>query len=63
MSYRSLVFALAAITPMHAATAKAQSVYVAPGGVYIGAGPVYVIPAPNHGGAGYVGMGSVAGFY
>ena len=32
----------------------AQSVYVAPGGVYIGAGPVYVIPAPNNGATPYV---------
>src|SRR5205823_14217877 len=29
--------------------ADAQSVYVAPGGVYVGSGPVYVIPAPNNG--------------
>ena len=34
-------------------SANAQSVYVAPGGVYIGAGPVYVIPAPNQAPAPY----------
>jgi hypothetical protein len=54
MSYRILALAVAALTTMHVVSANAQSVYVAPGGVYIGAGPVYVIPAPNHGGAGYV---------
>src|SRR3954469_11365921 len=53
MSYRTLALAVAALTPMHFATANAQPVYVAPGGVYIGAGPVYVIPAPNYAGAGY----------
>jgi hypothetical protein len=35
-------------------SADAQSVYVAPGGVYVGSGPVYVIPAPNNGTAPYV---------
>jgi hypothetical protein len=48
MSYRSLAFAIAAISSMHVANAHAQPVYVAPGGVYIGGGPVYVIPAPNN---------------
>src|SRR5437899_2579924 len=47
MSYRSLVLAVAAFSSMQVASADAQSVYVAPGGVYIGAGPVYVVPAPN----------------
>ena len=37
MSYRSLALALAAFSSMYAADADAQSVYVAPGGVYIGA--------------------------
>src|SRR5437899_7252993 len=54
MSYRSLVLAVAAFSSMQVASADAQSVYVAPGGVYIGAGPVYVIPAPNNGAAPYV---------
>ena len=49
MSYRSLVLAVAAFASMHVASADAQSVYVAPGGVYVGGGPVYVIPAPNNG--------------
>jgi hypothetical protein len=47
MRYRSLVFAVAALSSLPVASAGAQSVYVAPGGVYIGAGPVYVTPAPN----------------
>jgi hypothetical protein len=54
MSYRSLALAVAAFASMHVASAEAQSVYVAPGGVYIGAGPVYVTPAPSNGGAPYV---------
>jgi hypothetical protein len=53
MSYRSLALAVAALSSMHVATADAQSVYVAPGGVYIGAGPVYVMPAPNNGAVPY----------
>ena len=48
MSYRSLAFAITAFSSVTLAAADAQSVYVAPGGVYIGAGPVYVIPAPNN---------------
>jgi hypothetical protein len=54
MRYRSLALAVAAFSSLHVASADAQSVYVAPGGVYIGAGPVYVIPAPNNGAAPYV---------
>jgi hypothetical protein len=49
MSYRSIGLAIAAFSSMYIANADAQSVYVAPGGVYIGGGPVYVIPAPNTG--------------
>ena len=59
MSYRPLALAaaLAALSSMHVASAAAQSVYVAPGGVYIGAGagPVYVTPpAATNGAAAYV---------
>ena len=54
MSYRSLVLAVAALSSMHVTNADAQSVYVAPGGVYVGSGPVYVIPAPNNGAPPYV---------
>ena len=39
---------------IHVASADAQSVYVAPGGVYVGGGPVYLIPAPNNGAPPYV---------
>src|SRR6202048_4678085 len=60
MSYRSLAFALAGATllSLHVGSAAAQSVYVAPGGIYIGAGagPVYVTPpAPTNGAAAYIG--------
>ena len=54
MSYRSLALTVAVLSSTYVASADAQSVYVAPGGVYIGAGPVYVIPAPNNGAAPYV---------
>src|SRR5262245_34521072 len=54
MSFRSLALLVAAFSSMHVASADAQSVYVAPGGVYVGGGPVYVIPAPNNGAAPYV---------
>src|SRR5260370_32090537 len=54
MNYRSLALAVAAFTSLHVASADAQSVYVAPGGVYIGGGPVYVMPAPNNGTTPYV---------
>jgi len=59
MSYRSLVVAagVAALSIMHIANAAAQSVYVAPGGIYVapGAGPVYVTPGvPDNGAAAFV---------
>ena len=50
---------------MHIGGAAAQSVYVAPGGVYVapGAGPVYVTPsAPINGAAAYVGPGHGNGY-
>jgi hypothetical protein len=49
MNYRLLAFAIAALSSAHVSTALAQPVYVAPGGVYVGGGPVYVIPAPPNG--------------
>jgi hypothetical protein len=49
MNYRLLALAITAFSSAHITTAAAQSVYVAPGGVYIGGGPVYVIPAPSNG--------------
>jgi len=54
MNYRLLALAIAAVSSAHITTAAAQSVYVAPGGVYIGGGPVYVIPAPSNGNGTYV---------
>jgi hypothetical protein len=67
MSYRpfAVAAAIAALSVMHIASAVAQSVYVAPGGVYIGAGagPVYVTPAaPTNGPAAYVGPGYGYGY-
>ena len=67
MSYRPLAVAAAitALSVMHIASAVAQSVYVAPGGVYIGAGagPVYVTPAaPTNGAAAYVEPGYGYGY-
>jgi hypothetical protein len=58
MSYRSLAVFVAALSSAHVATADAQTVYVAPGGVYVGAGPVYVIPAPPTGAQPYLAPGS-----
>jgi hypothetical protein len=48
MGHRSLLLAIAACSSIHVVGADAQSVYVAPGAVYIGGGPVYVTPAPSH---------------
>ena len=67
MSYRPLALgiAVAALSSMHIASAAAQSVYVAPGGVYVapGAGPVYVTPsAPINGATAYVGPGYGNGY-
>jgi hypothetical protein len=53
MGHRSLLLAIAAFSSIQVADANAQSVYVAPGGVYIGGGPVYVTPAPSNGPAPY----------
>ena len=54
--YRSFAVALLMLAP--AGLAHAQSVYVAPGGVYIGSANVYM--APGNGGA-YVAPGAVYG--
>ena len=54
MNYRSLALAIASLSFAQIATADAQSVYVAPGGVYIGGGPVYVLPGNGNGNGGYV---------
>ena len=67
MSYRPLVIAAAvtALSVMHITNVAAQSVYVAPGGVYIGAGagPVFVGPSvPTNGAAAYVDPGYGYGY-
>ena len=67
MSYRPLALgiAVAALSSIHIVSAAAQSVYVAPGGVYVapGAGPVYVTPsAPINGAAAYAGPGYGNGY-
>jgi hypothetical protein len=67
MSYRPRAVAavVTALSVMHITNGAAQSVYVAPGGVYIGAGagPVYVSPAvPPNGAAAYVDPGYGYGY-
>jgi len=70
MMYRSL--ALAALLSAHVSTADAQSVYVAPGGIYVAsarvyvrpdpyAAPAYVAPGPAYGPPAYVTPGSAYG--
>jgi len=49
MNYRLLALTIGALSSTQITTAAAQPVYIAPGGVYIGGGPVYVIPAPSNG--------------
>ena len=46
MMYRSLALAIAALSSTQIATAEAQSVYVAPGGIYVQSARLYVNPAP-----------------
>ncbi len=66
MSYRPLAVAAAvtALSVMHITNVSAQSVYVAPGGVYIGAGagPVYVSPGVPNGAAAYIDPGYGYGY-
>ena len=74
MIYQSLALAITALSSAHIPTAAAQPVYVAPGGVYVGGGPVYLIPAPLEGApygpaygaavvAGYGGYGEYEGYW
>jgi hypothetical protein len=49
LNYRSLALAIAALSLPQITPAAAQVVHVTPGGVYVGGGPVYVIPAPPNG--------------
>jgi hypothetical protein len=49
LNYRLFALAIAALSSPQITPAAAQVVYVAPRGVYVGGGPVYVIPAPPNG--------------
>jgi len=44
--YRSLALLVTILPSMHIATAQAQSVYVAPGGIYVQSAQMYVRPDP-----------------
>ncbi len=57
MSYRILALSIATLASLPVASAQAQTVYVAPGGVYVANGPVIVTPAPGYGAAGVVAPG------
>jgi len=72
MMYRSLALAIAALLSTQAATAEAQSVYVAPGGIYVEsarlyvnaeryAPPAHVVPGPAYGPPAVVVPGPVYG--
>src|SRR5262245_13875368 len=62
MNYRLLALTIGALSSADITTAAAQSVYVAPGGVFIGGGPVYVIPPPSYGNGAYVESGYGYGY-
>ncbi len=49
MMYRTIMLTIAALTSTQASAGDlSPSVYVAPGGVYIGSAQVYVTPGPRH---------------
>jgi hypothetical protein len=54
MMYRTMVLAVAAFSSVQASAADMQSVYVAPGGVYIASARVYVTPGLGNGQQPYV---------
>jgi len=54
MMYRSMVLAVAALSSVQASAADLQSVYVAPGGVYIASARVFVAPGVGNGQPTYV---------
>src|SRR5215813_9589891 len=54
MMYRSMVLAVAALSSVQASAADLQSVYVAPGGVYIASARVFVAPGVGSGQSTYV---------
>src|SRR5262249_35192576 len=54
MMYRSMVLVVAALSSVQASAADLQSVYVAPGGVYIASARVFVAPGVGSGQSTYV---------
>src|SRR4051812_14648244 len=61
MRYGMLTFMAAAISSSQVSAGELQSVYVAPGGVYIANARVYVAPGPGNGEAPYVAPGAAYG--
>jgi hypothetical protein len=59
--YGILIFAAAALSSSQVSAGELQSVYVAPGGVYIANARVYVAPGPGSGEPPYVAPGSAYG--
>jgi hypothetical protein len=57
MRYGILMFATAALSSWQVSAGELQSVYVAPGGVYIASARVYVAPGPGNGEPPYVAPG------
>jgi len=59
--YGILMFAAAALSSSQVSAGELQSVYVAPGGVYIANARVYVAPGPGNGEPPYVAPGAAYG--
>jgi hypothetical protein len=59
--YEVLMFVAAALSSSQVAAGELQSVYVAPGGVYIANARVYVAPGPGNGEPPYVAPGAAYG--
>src|SRR5262245_11365857 len=53
MNNRSIATLVIVLSSIPIAAANAQTVYVAPGGIYVGGGPVYVTPVPPGPGSPY----------
>ena len=61
MRYKILMFVAAALSSSQVSAGELQSVYVAPGGVYIANARVYVAPGPGNGEPPYVAPGAAYG--
>jgi hypothetical protein len=61
MRYGLLMLAAAALSSSQVSAGELQSVYVAPGGVYIASARVYVAPGPGNGEPPYVAPGPAYG--